>query len=132
MSLFTRNRAKARQEKAERYHRIDHFYEKMIGHLEKLKEFVPDKDATATCSLCKHWEVGDLWQAGEYGIEAEGRCSKALGLYCWNYRNACKLHFERKKMNGFIYCGGDGKSLKEDLMNVMALTEQVINDNMKE
>lgn len=130
MSRFTRNRKKARQEKAERYHRIDHFYDMSIKKLERLKEYAPDETMRKTCSECRHWESGDSWQTGEYGIEAEGRCTSTYNLMCWNYRTACRKHFEQKKMTGFFYQGGGGTPVEEDIKNVMALTDQLLNDNL--
>lgn len=132
MSLFTRKRARARKEKAEQYKHIDHFYGMSIRQLKRLMEFVPDEETCNTCSLCKHWEAGDWWQSGENGIEAPGRCKKAHGMRCWNYRNACKQHFEKKKFTGFIYQGGGGTPVEDDIKNVMALTEQLISENMED
>lgn len=132
MSRFTRNRAKARQEKAERYRKIDAFYDLSIKQLKRLLEFAPDETTRNSCSLCKHWEPGDWWQSGENGIEAPGRCKKALGMKCWNIRNACRKHFDKKKMTGFFYQGGGGTPVEEDIKNVMALTEQLINENTED
>ena len=131
MSRFTRNRAKARKEREERYRRIGQFYDASIKQIKRLMEFAPDEETRNTCSLCKHWEPGNSWQSGEFGIEAEGCCKKALGMRCWNYRNACKQHFDKKKMTGFFYQGGGGTPVEEDIKNVMALTEQLIKENME-
>lgn len=132
MSRFTRNRNKARQEKALRYHLTGGFYDMPVKKLERLMEYEPDETMRHTCSECKHWEPGSTWATGEFGIEAEGKCKSTFGLMCWNYRTACRKHFERKKMTGFFYQGGGGTPVEEDIKNVMALTEQLINDNMEE
>lgn len=132
MSSFTRNRSKARQDRAIRYRREGRFYGASIKQIKRLLEFEPDEETCNTCSLCKHWEPGNYWQSGEFGIEAEGRCKKALGMNCWNYRNACKLHFEKKKMTSFFYQGGGGTPVEEDLKNVMELTTQLLKENTEE
>jgi len=51
---------------------------------------------------------------------------------CWNYRNACKMHFKKKKMTGFFYQGGGGTPVEEDIKNVMALTEQLLKENLED
>ena len=126
MSKFTRHRAKARQEKIDRFKRIDQFYETCINFLSKCIDYAPLEDTDKTCSLCKNWEPGDSWSCGQSGIEAEGVCSKCK-LPCWNYRNACKK-FDKKKMTGFFYQGGD-LPLEEDLKNVETLTNELLEDN---
>lgn len=60
------------------------------------------------------------------------RGKKAFGMPCWNYRNACKMHFEKKKMTGFFYQGGGGTPVEEDIKNVMALTEQLLKENLED
>ena len=130
MSRFTRNRAKARQEKAIRYHLSGHFYDMPAKKLERLMEYEPDETMCKTCSECKHWEPGSTWQTGQFGIEAKGRCTSTYNLACWNYRAACRKHFEKKKMTGFFYQGGGGTPVEEDIKNVMALTKQLLDDNL--
>ena len=132
MSRFTRNRIKARQQRAEQYRRSGHFYDMPVKKLERLLEYEPDETMQKTCSECKHWQPVDCWQTGPFGIEAEGRCASTYGLSCWNYRTACRKHFEQKKMTAFFYQGGGGTPVEEDIKNVMALTEKLISDNMSE
>ena len=131
MSRFTKNRLKARQQREEQYRRIGVFYDASIKLVKRLKEFAPDEETCNTCSLCKHWEPGNSWSYSGYGVEAEGCCMKALGMPCWNYRNACKKHFEKRKMTGFFYQGGGGTPVQEDIKNVMTLIEQLFEENLE-
>ena len=130
MSRFTRNRAKARREKAERIARIEAAYIKLENRTKEMIEYLEeDENAQFTCSLCSKWEPGDSWESCEFGIKALGRCKEGK-ILCWNFRNACKAHFEKKKRTGFFYQGGGGKSLAEDLENIMKLTDELIQDNL--
>jgi len=62
MSRFTRNRIKARQQRAEQYRRIGHFYDLLVKKLERLRKH---------CHPVRHWFYGHYhhsWQADFDGI----------------------------------------------------------------
>lgn len=126
MSLFTRNRKKAREEREVLYGRVTE-NNKHVEYVGKLLEYAPDRTADNTCSLCKKWEPGDTWQSGKFGIEAEGTCTGG-DFPCWNYRLACKNNFEKQKRTGFIYHGGN-KPIAEEIEEVMEIVEELIKDN---
>lgn len=86
------------------------------------------------CADCKHWEMGDLWGSGsgKHGlvIECKGWCfAKKNKRKRWNYSPSCKL-FDKEPVHGFIYEGGGGKLIEEDLNNIGELMERLVQDNI--
>ena len=87
------------------------------------------------CGSCRYWEPGDFWGtgSGNHGvlIESKGWCtSKKNKRKRWNYCGACK-GFEKRHDTGFIYCGGGGTPLEEDLENLTEKMDEFIKDNFK-
>ena len=85
------------------------------------------------CAECKHWEMGDFWGSGsgKHGllIESKGWCvAKKNKRKRWNYCPSCKL-FEKMPKRGFIYEGGGGKTIEEDLCNIAGLMKELVEDN---
>ena len=85
------------------------------------------------CAECVSWEMGDFWGSGsgKHGvvIECKGWCVfKPNKRKRWNYCPACK-DFNKRKMNGFIYEGGGGKTIEEDLENITVLMQELAEDN---
>lgn len=94
------------------------------------------------CAECKCWEPGDCWfsGSGKHGvfIEAPGLClfkkdknGNVVKRKRWNYCPACD-NFDKKKMTGFFYEGGGGKSIQEDLENITSLMKELVEDNKEE
>ena len=88
------------------------------------------------CAECAKWKPGDFWGTGtgKHGVlvESKGWCVyKKNKRKRWNYSPACKEGFEKRKKNGFTYCG-NGVPTMEDLENIATLTEELLNDNKPE
>lgn len=90
------------------------------------------------CAECISWEPGDYWGSGngKHGvlIESPGFClfkkdknGNIVKRKRWNYCTACN-DFNKKKMNGFFYQGGD-LPLEEDLANICELMKELVEDN---
>lgn len=85
------------------------------------------------CAECAKWKPGDFWGTGtgKHGVlvESKGWCFyKKNKRKRWNYCPACKEGFEKSKRKGFTYCG-NGEPTMEDLENITAMTEEILNDN---
>ena len=91
------------------------------------------------CGGCEYWEPGDFWGTGTgtHGVlvESKGWClGKRDKIGCvvkrkrWNYCTACTL-FSKKKMSGFIYQGGGGNTIQEDINNISELMKETFEGN---
>ena len=91
------------------------------------------------CGGCVSWEPGDYWMSGDgrhgVAIEAPGFCmfkknknGEVVKRKRWNYCTACP-NFTKKKMNGFIYQGGGGNTIQEDMNNIKELMKETFEDN---
>jgi len=88
------------------------------------------------CADCVDWKPGEFWGdgSGKHGvvIECKGWCvHKPNKRKRWNYCPACK-DFNKRKMKGFFYQGGDGKTLEEDIQNITELMKELMEDNKSE
>ena len=77
--------------------------------------------------------MGDIWTSGSgkhrVAIECKGWCIlKPNKRKRWNYISACD-NFSKRKKNGFIYEGGGGKTIEEDLSNITSLMQELCEDN---
>lgn len=79
---------------------------------------------TRMCCNCSHWEPGEYWSA----TGAEGHCRVKLNMRKMNYNLACGL-FEKRKMQGFIYQGGGGNTIEEDMNNLAEKFKELVEDN---
>ena len=85
------------------------------------------------CAQCQYWEMGNFWGtgSGKHGflVESKGWCKvKKNKRKRWNYCPACGL-FKKEPRQGFIYEGGGGKSIEEDLNNITELFKEMTEDN---
>ena len=85
------------------------------------------------CAHCQYWEMGDFWGtgSGKHGflVESKGWCKvKKNKRKRWNYCPACGL-FKKEPRQGFIYEGGGGKTIEEDLNNITELFKEMAEDN---
>ena len=91
------------------------------------------------CAQCTCWEPGDFWgtSQGTHGvlIESKGWCmfkkdknGDVVKRKRWNYCHACE-NFDKKQMSGFIYQGGGGNTIEEDLTNLGELMKELAEDN---
>lgn len=91
------------------------------------------------CASCLYWEPGDFWGTGEgnHGVlvESKGWCmskkdknGNIVKRKRWNYCPAC-ICFMKKMMTGFIYQGGGGNTVYEDLQNISELMKETFEDN---
>ena len=97
------------------------------------------KTKNRICAECACWQPGDCWfsGSGKHGVmvEAPGFClfkkdknGDVVKRKRWNYHPACD-NFDKKKKKGFIYQGGGGNTVKEDLANVGELMKELAEDN---
>lgn len=130
MSRFTKRRKIARQEREAKYGRLMEGFNSSIKAMERMMEYYDEDETTQfTCSYCTKWTPGDFWQSSDHRILCDGRCKEGL-IPCRNDRRACKLHFEKAPTTSFIYQGGGGTPVEEDIANVMDLTEKLINGEL--
>lgn len=92
------------------------------------------------CAKCSNWEPGEFWHSGpdcNHGVlvESKGWClakkdknGEVVKRKRWNYCTACPM-FSKKKMNGFIYQGGGGNTIQEDIQNINELVKETFEDN---
>ena len=92
------------------------------------------------CAECSYWEPGEFWGGGgstNHGvvIESKGWClgkrnkqGEVVKRKRWNYCVACPL-FDKKPMNGFMYQGGGGNTIEEDLENITSLMKELAEDS---
>ena len=85
------------------------------------------------CAQCQYWEMGDFWGtgSGKHGflVESKGWCKvKRNKRKRWNYCPACGL-FKKEPRQGFIYEGGGGNTIEEDLNNITELFKEMAEDN---
>lgn len=91
------------------------------------------------CAECIHWKCGDFWGTclGRHGVlvESQGYCmfkkdknGNITKRKRWNYCTACP-NFEKVKETSFIYQGGGGNSIEEDLANVTELMKELAENN---
>ena len=85
------------------------------------------------CAECSHWEPGDFWGTSDRKrgtiVESKGWCTaKPNKRKRWNYHPSCNL-FDKRKRTAFIYQGGGGNSIQEDLTNIAALMRELAEDN---
>ena len=98
------------------------------------KRLVPKpQERKRICAECQHWEPGDFWGtgSGKHGllVESKGWCAfKKNKRKRWNYCGACK-DFDKKPMAGFIYMGGGGTPIEEDLENITEKMKECAEDN---
>ena len=91
-------------------------------------------DRKRICANCVHWAPGEYWGtgSGKHGVlvECKGTCDakKPNIRKRWNYHPACERDYEKKKMTGFIYHGGD-KPIEEDVTNITELMKELRDDN---
>ena len=78
---------------------------------------------TRTCYHCSHWEPGEYWSA----TGTEGYCKVKLNMLKMNYNRACGL-FKKRKMQGFIYQGGGGNTIEEDMRNLTEKFNELAED----
>ena len=94
------------------------------------------------CAECACWKPGDCWfgSDGKHGVtvEAPGFCmfkkdknGNVVKRKRWNYHPACE-NIIKKKKTGFIYQGGGGNTIQEDLENVTGLMKELAEDNKEE
>ena len=77
--------------------------------------------------------MGDFWGtgSGKHGflVESKGWCKvKRNKRKRWNYCPACGL-FKKEPRQGFIYEGGGGNTIEEDLNNITELFKEMAEDN---
>lgn len=94
------------------------------------------EDRRRICAECKHWDIGEFWGTGggRNGvlIASKGWCLfKKNKRKRWNYCHACK-DFDKKPMTGFIYQGGGGNSIEQDLANIGELIKELSEDYIKQ
>lgn len=85
------------------------------------------------CGQCLSWEMGNFWGSGsgKHGvlIESKGWCTfKKNKRKRWNYCPSCE-NFNKRKMCGFIYQGGGGNTIEEDIQNITGLMKELAEDN---
>ena len=91
------------------------------------------------CAECVHWRPGEWWfgSDGKHGVsvEAPGFClfkkdknGDVVKRKRWNYHPACD-NLEKLRSKGFIYQGGGGNTIEEDLANVAELMKEMAEDN---
>lgn len=88
------------------------------------------------CAECTSWITGDCWftsYENKHGVlvEAPGFClfkkdknGNVVKRKRWNYHPACDC-FTKKKKNGFIYQGGGGNTVEQDLRNISELIKDM-------
>lgn len=89
----------------------------------------PNNGRKHICSECKKWEPGDFWGTGTGNhsvlVESKGwRFLKKNKRKRWNYCKACDV-FDNAH-HGFIYQGGGGTPIEEDLANVAQLINEMV------
>lgn len=85
------------------------------------------------CAECVYWESGPFWSSGsgKHGtlVEAKGWCNvKKNRRKRWNYHPACEL-CDLMEKTSFTYCGGGGTPIEEDLQNITAQLNKIMDNN---
>lgn len=89
------------------------------------------------CAECIHWECGMFFGTGNHMtlVESKGWClfkknrkGEIVKRKRWNYCPACP-NFMKEKRSGFIYQGGGGNTVEEDLRNIVELMDEMFDNN---
>ena len=91
------------------------------------------------CAQCECWEPGEYWGTGsgkhDTLVECKGWClfkkdknGNVVKRKRWNYSKACP-NIDKRPMTGFMYQGGGGNTVEEDLANITELMKEMAEDN---